>query len=101
MDVLFSAITPPCTRKLRRRHFKNSDQCRRIEQLGHWIEMIKIILRHRLWFGPYTSRSRGMHGAEAWLHRIGGSWSDSGLKFFDESAVYLALILIFYVLEVP
>jgi hypothetical protein len=42
-----------------------------------------------------------MHGVEAWFHRIGDNWSDWGLKFFDESAVYPASILISFVLEVP
>jgi len=42
-----------------------------------------------------------MHGVEAWHHRTGGSWSDWGLQSFDVSAVCLALILIFYALELP
>jgi hypothetical protein len=63
--------------------------------------MIKIILRHRLLFGPYMSRSRGMHGVEAWLRRIEGNWLGWAPKFFDASVFYPVLILIFYVLEVP
>jgi len=44
-------------------------------------------------------RNWGMHGVEAWNHRIGGNWSDWDLKSFDASVACPALILIFYVLE--
>jgi hypothetical protein len=65
-----------------------------------FLETNKII-RHQLQCGPYMCRNRGMHGVEAWNHRTGDNWSDWGLKSFDASAVYSALILIFYVLELP
>ncbi len=64
------------------------------------METIKII-RLQLQCGPYMCRNWGMHGVEAWDHRTGDNWSDLGLKSFDESAVCFALILIFYVLELP
>jgi len=46
-------------------------------------------------------RNWGIHGVEAWHHRIVGSSSVSELKFFDESVAYPVLILISYVLELP
>jgi hypothetical protein len=46
-------------------------------------------------------RSWSIHGAGAWHHRIGDNSSVSVLKFFDGSAAYPALILIFFVLELP
>jgi len=42
-----------------------------------------------------------MHGVEAWHHRTGDNWSDSGLQSFDASAAYPALILMFFFLELP
>jgi len=59
------------------------------------------IIRYQLQCGPYMCRNRGMHGVEALNHRTGDNWSVLGLRSFDESAVYYALILMFYVLVVP
>jgi hypothetical protein len=42
-----------------------------------------------------------MHDVEAWHHRTGDNWSDWGLKSFGEFAAYPALILMFFVLELP